>query len=193
MSDTSTATSRTVDGVELPAPGAWEIDGSHSAASFSVKHLMVSRVRGRFGTLSGTVTIADDPTQSSVEVTIDTASINTNDHKRDEHLRSADFFDVERFPALTFHSTGVRHVKGARWEVDGELTIRDTTRPVTLDLELVGVESDPWGGQRVGFEAKTEIDREEFGLTWNAALESGGVVVGRKVRIELDVEAVAAQ
>jgi polyisoprenoid-binding protein YceI len=185
---TSTAT-RTVDGVELPAAGTWEIDGSHSSASFSVKHLMVSKVRGRFGTLSGTIHVADDATASSVEVTIDAASIDTNDDKRDEHLRSADFLDVEGFPTLTFRSTGVRHVKGSRWEVDGELTIRGVTRPVTLDLELAGVEQDPWGGRRVGFEATTEINREDWGLSWNAALESGGVVVGKKVRIDLDVEA----
>jgi polyisoprenoid-binding protein YceI len=184
VSTTTTSTTRTVDGLELPAAGTWAIDGSHSAASFSVKHLMVSKVRGRFGSVHGTIDIAEDPAASSVEV--------TNDAGRDEHLRSADFFDVERFPVLSYRSTGVRHVKGSRWEVDGELTIREVTRPVTLDLELVGVEQDPWGGSRVGFEATTELDREEFGLTWNAALESGGVLVGKKVRIELDIQATYA-
>ena len=192
MTDVTTTATRTVDGVELPAVGTWEIDGSHSAASFSVKHLMVSKVRGRFGSVQGAITIAEEPTASSVEVTIDAASIDTNDAGRDEHLRSPDFFDVEQFPVLTYRSTSVRHVKGSRWEVDGDLTIRAVTRPVTLALELVGVEQDPWGGSRVGFEATTEIDREDFGLTWNAALESGGVVVGKKVRIDLDVEATYA-
>lgn len=193
MTEATTTATRTLDGAELPAVGTWEIDGSHSAASFSVKHLMVSKVRGRFGSLQGVIRIAEDPTASTVEVTIDAASVDTNDEKRDDHLRSSDFFDVERFPALTYRSTGVRHVKGGRWEVDGALTIRDVTRPVTLEVELVGTEQDPWGGSRVGFEASAEIDREEFGLTWNAALESGGVLVGRKVRVELDVQATFAR
>ena len=190
MTDVTTNATRTVDGVDLPAAGTWEIDGSHSAAAFSVKHLMVSKVRGRFGSVQGAITIADEPTASSVAVTIDAASIDTNDAGRDEHLRSADFFDVEQFPVLTYRSTAVRHVKGSRWEVEGDLTIRGVTRPVVLDTELLGATVDPWGNERVGFFATTEVNREDFGLTWNQVLETGGLLVGKNVKIQLEVEAV---
>lgn len=183
---------RTVGGVELPAAGRWEIDRSHSSVEFSVRHLMVSKVRGRFGELSGTVEIAEVPEASSVSVVIDAASIDTRDSGRDEHLRSADFLDVATHPTLEFRSTAVRG-KGFRWRVEGDLTIRGITRPVTLDVELDGVATSPWGKQVTGFTASTELDREDFGLTWNQALETGGVLVGRKVRIDLAVEAILAE
>ncbi|HEX2038560.1 MAG TPA: YceI family protein [Acidimicrobiales bacterium] len=182
---------RTLDGVQLPTAGRWEIDRSHSSVEFVVRHLMVSKVRGRFGEFSGSLRIGEVPEQSSVEVVIDAAGIDTGDSSRDEHLRSADFLDVATHPTLTFRSTAVRE-RGGRWLVDGELTVRGVTRPVTLDVELLGVVTSPWGKQVAGFTATADIDREDFGLTWNQALETGGVLVGRKVRIELSVEAILA-
>jgi polyisoprenoid-binding protein YceI len=174
----------------LPATGSWTIDASHSEVGFSVRHLGISKTRGRFGTFTGTLLVdAENPANSSVEVEIDAASIDTKDAGRDEHLRAADFFDVEQFPTLSFRSTAVRGA-GSDWTVEGELTIRGVTRPVVLDTELVGLERDPWGNDRVGFAATTDVNREEFGLTWNAALETGGVLVGKTVKIHLDVEAI---
>jgi polyisoprenoid-binding protein YceI len=183
---------RTVDGVQLPAAGRWDIDRSHSSVEFAVRHLMVSKVRGRFGEFSGTLHIGEAPEESSVEVVIEATSIDTRDGGRDEHLRSADFLDVAGHPTLTFRSTAVRG-RDERWQVDGELTIRGVTRPVTLDVTLEGVVRSPWGKQVASFTASTEVDREDFGLTWNQALETGGVLVGRKVRIELSVEAILAE
>jgi polyisoprenoid-binding protein YceI len=150
---------------------------------------MISKVRGGFNGFSGAIQIADVPEESSVEVSIDAASISTNDEQRDGHLRSADFFDAERYPALSFRSTGVEAVKGDHWKVTGDLTIRETTKPVVLDVTFDGAQTDPWGGARLGFSANTEIDREDWGLTWNQALETGGVLVGKKIKIELGVEA----
>jgi len=174
----------------LPATGTWTLDASHSEVGFSVRHLGISKTRGRFGAFSGTLQIdAENPSNSSVEVEIDASSIDTKDAGRDEHLRGADFFDVESHPTLAFRSTAVRG-DGADWVVEGELTIRGVTRPVVLETELVGLEKDPWGNERVGFAATTEVNREDFGLTWNAALETGGVLVGKNVKIHLDVEAV---
>jgi len=176
----------------LPATGTWNIDASHSEVGFSVRHLGISKTRGRFGAFTGTLKIdAENPSNSSVEVEIDAASIDTKDAGRDEHLRSADFFDVEQFPTLTFRSTAVRG-EGSDWVVEGDLTIRGVTRPVVLETELVGLQRDPWGNDRVGFAATAEVNREEFGLTWNAALETGGVLVGKTVKIHLDVEAIKA-
>lgn len=183
---------RTVDGVQLPEAGRWEIDRSHSSVEFTVRHLMVSKVRGRFGELSGSLHIAEAPEDSSVEVVIDAAGIDTRDSGRDEHLRSPDFLDVAAYPTLAFRSTAVRRA-GRRWEVDGELTVRGVTRPVTLDVAFEGAVTSPWGQQVASFTAATELDREDFGLTWNQALETGGVLVGRKVRIELSVEAILQQ
>lgn len=188
---TATAATRTVAGVALPAPGRWEIDQAHTSVEFVARHLVVSKVRGRFGGFSGAIEVADDPAASSVEVVIEAASADTGDGKRDEHLRSGDFFDVERFPHLRFRSTAVRPV-GNRWAVEGELTIRDVTQPVVLDTVFEGVVTNPWGRQVAVFEASTEVDRDAFGLTWNAALETGGVLVGNKVKIELAIQAVRA-
>lgn len=180
---------RTVEGRQVPEPGDYVIDVSHSTVEFAVRHLMISKVRGRFGSYSGAVTVAERPEDSSVQVSIDAASVSTNDEQRDGHLRSPDFFDAETFPALTFTSTSVEAAKGDRWKVTGDLTVRDVTRPVVLDVEFDGAQVDPWGNARLGFSASTEIDREDWGLTWNQALETGGVLVGKKIRIELGIEA----
>ena len=180
---------RTVDGVEIPAAGTWSIDPSHSHVGFSVRHLGVAKTRGRFGEFEGTVVVAERPEDSRADVTIKAASIDTRDETRDAHLRSPDFFDVETTPDITFRTTGVRR-DGKGWKVDGELTIKDVTRPVTLDAGFEGAEGDPWGGTRAAFAATTQIDREDFGLTWNQVLESGGLLVGKSVKVELEVELV---
>jgi polyisoprenoid-binding protein YceI len=173
--------------VTIPT-GTWEVDPSHSTVGFTVRHLVVSKVRGGFGQYQATINIADNPLQSSVSATIDAASIDTRDENRDVHLKGPDFFDVEKYPTLKFESTAVRQASDG-YEVDGNLTIRDVTRPVTLTLEFAGVQNDPWGGTRAGFEAFTKINRRDFGLTWNAAIEGGGFVVGDSINIELFVEA----
>lgn len=180
MSTTATST--------LPRTGTWTFDPAHSHVSFVVKHLVVSKVRGRFSSFSGTVEVADPIEDSRVEVSIDAASIDTNDEQRDGHLTSPDFLDAERFAQLSFRSTGLRHVEGDRWVLPGELTIRDVTRPVELDVEYLGLVTDPWGNDHAGFTASAEIEREAFGITWNQALEAGGVLVGSKVRLEIDVQ-----
>lgn len=175
--------------VTLPTAGTWTIDPSHSEVSFKVRHLGISKTRGRFGTFGGDIIVADVPAESSVNVEIAAASIDTNDAGRDEHLRSTDFFDVAAFPTLTFVTTSVEPA-GSRWLVRGDLTIRGVSKAVQLDTELVGVVTDPWGNERVGFQASTQLKRDDFGLTWNAALEAGGLLVGKTVQIDLEVEAV---
>jgi len=173
----------------LPATGTWTIDPSHSEVSFKVRHLGISKTRGRFGSFRGDIVVADQPEDSRVAVEIDAASIDTKDEGRDAHLRSGDFFDADSFPTLTFVTTGVE-AQGDRWVVTGDLTIRGVTRPVVLETEVAGLVTDPWGNQRVGFQASAEVNREDFGLTWNAALETGGLLVGKTVQIDLEVEAV---
>ena len=177
--------------VQLPAPGTWNIDTAHSSVEFVARHLMVAKVRGRFTDFSGSFEVADPPERSSTRVAISASSIDTGEAGRDEHLRSPDFLDVSQFPTLEFASTGITG-DGAEWRLAGDLTIRGVTRPVVLDVEFGGLVTDPWGGERAVFSASTEIDREGWGLTWNQALETGGVLVGKKVRIELEVEAVRA-
>lgn len=177
-------------GIELPEPGVYAIDASHSNLVVTARHLMVAKVRGFFTELEGAITVAEDPAASSVEVRVKADSIDTRDAQRDAHLKSADFLDVENYPELSFRSTGVEQVKGEKFRLHGELTVRGVTRPVTVDLEYQGAAKDPWGGSRIAFDARGEIDREEFGITWNAALETGGVVVGKKLTFELEVEAV---
>jgi polyisoprenoid-binding protein YceI len=162
----------------------------HTTVGFVARHLMVSKVRGSFGKVTGTLTIAENPLQSSVEATIDAASINTGVADRDGHLRGADFLDVERYPALTFRSRRVVPRSDATYVVVGDLTIRGVTREVELEVEFEGVSRSPYGTEVVGFTATTEIDREEFGITWNQALETGGVLVGKRVKIEISAEAV---
>jgi polyisoprenoid-binding protein YceI len=187
---TGTARIRVVEGRQVPPPGRWDIDPSHSSVQFVARHMMISKVRGRFGEISGTVHIADVPERSSVEVVIQAASIETGDAERDRHLRSADFLDVERFPEINYRSTAVRPADGDRWEVTGDLTVRGVTRPVVLDVEFEGAAVDPWHNLRAGFLATTEINREEFDVTWNQVLETGGFLVGKGIRVEADVEAV---
>jgi polyisoprenoid-binding protein YceI len=187
---TTLTNARVIDGVQVPSPGTFVIDPSHTTIGFVARHLMVAKTRGRFTDFKGSITISSDPLQSSAEATIQAASITTADDTRDGHLRSGDFLDAEKFPTLTFRSTGIVGHKGSSYKLAGELTIRGVTRPVVLDVELEGLATDPWGNSRAVFTASTEIDREEFGITWNQALETGGVLVGKKVKIELEVEAV---
>ena len=171
----------------------WNIDAAHTGIHFSVRHMVVSKVRGRFAKYTGAVNLDDDDlTRSTVEVTIDAASIDTGVADRDKHLRSPDFFDVERFPELRFQSKRVEKLADARYRVIGDLTIRDVTREVALDVEYGGQAKDPWGNERAGFVARASIDRKDFGLQWNQVLETGGVLVGDRVEIELDVQAVKA-
>ena len=188
MADT-TVTSRTVNGVEYPAVGTYAIDTSHTRLGFAVRHMAVSKVRGDFKDFSGTIEIAEDPVDSKVSVTIQAGSVDTHDENRDNHLRTNDFFDAETHPTWTFTSTAIRPVTGSEWKVDGDLTIRGVTKPVTLDATLEGVVKDPYGMHRVGFSATTSIEREDFGVSFNGVMEAGGVVVGKKVDIDLEVEA----
>ena len=180
---------RVVEGRTVPAVGAWSIDKSHSNVEFVVRHLMVAKVRGRFSDYDATITIADRPEDSHVEVTIDLDSISTGDEGRDAHLRNADFFDVENHPKATFNSTSVVASGKNTWNVVGDLTIRGTTKPVTLEVEFNGAATDPWGNAKAFFEASTEIDRENWGLDWNQPLAGGGVLVGKKIKLELTIEA----
>jgi polyisoprenoid-binding protein YceI len=188
MSETSTTPAiRTIDGVDLPAAGTWTIDASHSSVNFKVKHLGVAKTRGRFTTFEGTVEVGERPEDTTVNVQIDASSVDTHDGGRDDHLRSADFFDVANHPHLVFTSTGVSG-SGDEWTLEGTLTIAGVTKPVTLAVEYEGVTADPWGNTKAGFTASTKVNREDFGLTWNAALETGGFLVGKDVTIELEVE-----
>jgi polyisoprenoid-binding protein YceI len=188
--DTSTSITRILNGVELPHAGTYALDPTHTRIGFVARHLMVTKVRGHFAKFEGTITIGDDPQASSADVTIQTASVDTGTADRDAHLRSGDFFDVEKFPELTFRNARVVAQKGTDFTVVGELTIKDVTREVQLAVELDGVVKDPWGGTRLAVTAHTDIDREDWGLTWNAALETGGVVVSKNIRIEIESEAV---
>ncbi|OIQ86894.1 protein YceI [mine drainage metagenome] len=171
----------------VPA-GTWVIDSSHSEVGFTVRHLMVSKVRGLFEKFSGTITVADDFTASRVEATIDAASVSTRDEARDNHIRTNDFFGVEEHPTWTFVSTGISS-KGSDYALAGDLTIKGVTKPVILDLEVLGVNKDPWGNTKVGFTASTKINRKDFGIEWNAPLETGGILVSDDVTITLEIQA----
>ncbi|HLA18797.1 MAG TPA: YceI family protein [Dehalococcoidia bacterium] len=176
------------------ATSTWTIDPAHSSAEFAVKHLMVSTFKGHFRSLEGTVHLDEaNPANSSVAASVDVASVDTQTPDRDAHLRSDDFFNAERYPKMTFRSTRVEQVDGTNWKVTGELTVRDVTKEVVLDTEYEGRIVDPWGNERIGFTARTELSRKEFGVRWNAAIETGGVVVGDKVRISLNIEIVRQQ
>jgi polyisoprenoid-binding protein YceI len=169
----------------------WDFDLSHSSVNFHVRHLMVSKVHGRFTKWSGSLALDEqDLTKSQIDVSIDAASIDTREDKRDEHLRSADFLDVASFPAITFKSTQIEREGEDTYRVLGDLTIHGVTRPVALEVEGGARVTDPWGGTRTGFSAKTSISRKEFGLTWNVALEAGGFLVGDKLDITLEIEAI---
>ena len=188
---TQTATAPTT--AAASATTTWNIDPAHSAAEFKVKHMMISNVRGKFSGISGTLhRFEADHTRSTLEVSIDVSTVNTQDAQRDGHLKSADFFHVEKFPAMTFKSTHIEH-KGDGYAVTGDLTIHGVTKPVTLTVEEVSEPAkDPWGNTRIGLTATAKINRKDFGLTWNTALETGGVLVGEEVTITLDVQFIKA-
>lgn len=191
MSDRTVSVLRTHDDRVIPSAGVYDIDGAHTSVEFVGRHLMITKVRGRFGDVRGRMTIGEDPESSHVEVDIGAASLSTGNEDRDAHLRSSDFFDVERDPTITFRSTAVRALPDATWEVVGDLTVRDTTRPVSLQVDFDGADISPIGDERIGFSAATDVNREDFGLSWNMALETGGLLVGKTARIELAVQAIA--
>jgi polyisoprenoid-binding protein YceI len=169
----------------------WNIDLAHSSVNFSVRHMVISKVRGRFTKFSGKLELNEqDLTRSTVDVRIEASSIETGVADRDAHLRSPDFFDVERFPELAFTSKRVERIADDQYRVVGDLTIHGVTREVPLEVEVGGTKKDPWGNERIGFTARARIERKDFGLVWNAALETGGVVVGERVDIDIDVEGV---
>ena len=176
--------------IALPTPGTWALDTTHTDVSFTARHLMVTKVRGKFPLLSGTVTIAENPLESSVEAVIDVAGVNSGDPGRDEHLRNADFFEADKYPVITFRSTELEAARDGSYRLTGDLTVKNVTRPVTLDLEYLGTIASPWGDERAGFSASTEISRKDWGLEWNVALEAGGVVVGDKVKLNIEAEAI---
>lgn len=191
MTETTQAT-RQIGEASLPSPGTWAIDPDHAEVAFIGRHFMMTKVRGRFTEVFGSVIVAEDPSRSSVDVTIGMASVSSGSTNRDDHIRSADLFDVERFPQATFTSTSVD------WAVDsgrvaGDLTILDVTRSVSLDVSFSGHVRDPWGNDRAIFSASTTINREDFGVTWNAALDTGGVLVSKEITIEIEVETILAR
>jgi polyisoprenoid-binding protein YceI len=176
-----------------PTTGAktqWKLDATHTSVEFSAKHLMITTVKGRIADVEGTIEIDEkNPKNSSVEAVLKAASIDSRTTQRDDHLRSGDFLNVEKFPEIRFRST---KIEGGREEfkLTGDLTIRDVTKPITLDVTFEGETKDPWGGERAGFSAKGKIDRRDFGLTWNQILEAGGVAVGNEIKINVEVEAI---
>lgn len=169
--------------------GTWTLDEAHTDIGFSVRHLMVSKVRGSFNSFSGTITTAADPLESSAELTVDLSSIDTRNEDRDAHLRSADFFEIDNHPTMTYRSGAIRNA-GEDFVVDGELTIKDVTSPLTLVVEVNGVSPDPWGGTRLGLSASGELNRSDFGISFNMPLDGGGVMVGETVKLIVEVEAV---
>jgi polyisoprenoid-binding protein YceI len=178
---------RTLNGTELPAPGTWAIDPGHAEVAFVGRHFGLTRVRGRFTGIDGAVTIGDNPNDSHVEVVIDMSSVSSGDQGRDDHLRSADFFDVEAYPRATFRSSAVT-TDGSTGTLDGELTIKGVTKPVRLHVDYLGHATDPWGNERTVFSASGKINREDWGLTWNMLLETGGLLVSKEITLELEVE-----
>ncbi|HEY9472383.1 MAG TPA: YceI family protein [Mycobacteriales bacterium] len=180
--------------VQIPGlvAGTWTIDPVHSEVSFTVRHMMVSKVRGSFTEFEGSLRVADDVLASSVEASIALNSVSTRNEQRDNHIRSADFFEVEKYPTMTYRSTGIRPA-GDRYIIEGELTLHGVTRPVELSTEFAGVSKDPYGNTRSGFSATAEINRHDFGIDINLPMDGGGMVVAERVRIELEVEAILSQ
>ena len=180
--------------IEIPGylAGTWNIDPVHSDVAFSVRHMMVSKVRGHFTKLEGQFVTAEDPLASTVTAAIDLDSIDTNNAQRDDDLRSSNFFEVDKNPKMTYRSTGIRHSEDG-FDVDGELTLHGVTRQVTLAVDINGFTRDPFGGTRAGFSATTEINRHDFGITFNAPMEGGGVVIGERIQIFIEIEAVLAE
>lgn len=185
----TTETIRGIEGRSLPITGTWEIDTSHSHIEFAVRHLMVGRTKGSFMGWSGSIEVAEKPEDSSVVVEIAAASFTTGHEQRDGHVISPDFLDVEQFPSLNFRSTAISPNSDSLWSVLGDLTILGNTKPVTLEVAFLGVAKDPWGNDKAFFEATAEFNREDFGLTWNQALDTGGVLVGKQIKIEISLQA----
>ncbi len=188
MEDTAITATRTQAGVEVPSQGTWELDLTHTTITFEVRHMMISKIRGSIGAANGTILVAEDPLESVVDIAVDVASVETGTADRDNHLRSPDFFNVEAFPLMTFKSTSVE-LAGDAYTMKGDLTIKDVTKPVTFDFEFTGGLIDPYGNSRAAFTTSFEVDREDWGLTWNMPLETGGVLVGKKISVSIDTEA----
>jgi polyisoprenoid-binding protein YceI len=184
----SAAQGREYQGVSIPPVGTYELDPTHTVVGFVARH-MLSKVRGQFTEFAGRIVLGDAPEDSRVEVDVKTGSIMTHTEKRDQHLRNGDFLDVEKYPALSFTSTAVRATGGTSFELDGDLTIKDVTRPVTLSGEFLGWGPNMEGNPMLAASAKTTIDREDWGMTWNMAVEAGGFLVGKKVDLDIEVEA----
>jgi len=189
MTDSAVST-RKFEGLDIPVAGTYQLDAAHKRVGFVVRHLMVSKVRGQFSEGDATIVVGEDPLQTSVTATIKTASVETGQVDRDNHLRSGDFFESEKFPTMEFRSTGIKSHAGTEFVLDGELTIKDVTKPVELTVEFEGVATNGYGKSLFGFSAETEIDRHDWGLTWNMAIEGGGVTVSRKIKIEIEGEAI---
>jgi polyisoprenoid-binding protein YceI len=187
---TQTVSAATIPGYRT---GTWQIDATHSDVAFSVRHMMVSKVRGQFAEFEGTIVTAENPADSSVTASIKLDSIDTRNEQRDNHIRSADFFEVEKYPTMTYRSTSLVPNSDGSWTLDGELSLHGVTKSVPLQLELNGFTADPFGGQRAGFSATTEINRREFGIDISMPMDGGGVVVGDKISISLEIEAVLDQ
>ena len=183
------AARRNLAGTMLPAPGRWQIDPDHTDVAFIGRHFMLTKIRGRFTGVTGAILVAQEPGQSTAEVTIDMASVESGSQARDDHLRSADFFDTAHHPAATFSGRAFEW-QGTQGKLAGELTIRGVTRPVTLQAGYLGQVTDPWGGQRAIFTAEGTLNREDWGLTWNMPLDGGGLLVSKDIRIEIQTEAV---
>jgi polyisoprenoid-binding protein YceI len=183
------AVTRSLEGVDVPVAGVWEIDPGHTSVEFIGRHFMLTKIRGRFVGVSGSVVIGENPTDSSVEVQIDMASVESGSAERDNHLRSADFFDVDNHPTASFRSTAVAW-RGTEATVTGDLTIVGVTRPVELQVHFVGGTPDPWGSRRAIFSATAEIDRGDWGLTWNMPLAAGGLLVSKRIQLEIESELV---
>lgn len=188
MTTEAPSTTRLVDGRLVPAAGRWELDPSHSRVEFVARHLMVTKVRGAFKEFSGSFEVAEDPAASTLTVDVDLVSVDTGAEDRDNHLRSPDFFDLDNHPKMTFRSTSLSP-SGDNWKLTGDLSIKGVTRPVILDMEFLGVAADPWGNAKAAFSATGEIEREDFGVTWNVPLEGGGVLVSKKIKIEIEAQA----
>jgi polyisoprenoid-binding protein YceI len=186
---TAVIATRTVAGTILPVPGVWDLDPGHTEVAFIGRHFMLTKVRGWFTGVTGAITVAEDPAASTVEVTIDMATVESGNPTRDEHLRSADLFDVGTFPVATFRSTAIDW-QGTTGHMTGDLTIRDVTREVTFEVTYEGYARDPWGADRAVASARTTLNREDFGITWNMALETGGILVSKEVQLEINLEAV---
>jgi polyisoprenoid-binding protein YceI len=179
---------RTVNGANVPGVGRWQIDPAHTSAEFVGRHLMVTKVRGGFSSVSGYIDVAEDPQQSTAEISLETASVTTGSEDRDNHVKSEDFLDVENFPEMRFVSTDIEP-SGSSWKLTGDLTIKDVTRPVALDFEFAGIVDDPWGNSKAAFSASTKVVRGDWGLNWNVALDAGGLLVSEKIAIEIEVQA----